>query len=80
MADPIKTAKNIFNRFLTKHDPHSMPGYVSDGNTLKRKVPDAKEPERAGWERPIDCRRQCASKLLGRTLGFAGENSDSAKR
>ena len=80
MADPIKTAKDIFNRFLSKHDPHFMPGYVSDGKTLKRKLPGAKESKRAGRQRPIVCRRQCASELVGRTLGLAGENSDSAKR
>lgn len=40
MADPIKTAKKIFERFLSKADPVSMPGYD----------PDEKDPEaqRAG--------------------------------
>jgi hypothetical protein len=27
MADPIKTAKSIFDQFLSKADPGSMPGY-----------------------------------------------------
>jgi hypothetical protein len=27
MADPIKTAKKIFDQFLSKADPASMPGY-----------------------------------------------------
>lgn len=27
MADPIKAAKNIFDQFLSKHDPVAMPDY-----------------------------------------------------
>jgi hypothetical protein len=27
MADPIKAAKHIFDEFLSKADPASMPGY-----------------------------------------------------
>ena len=35
MADPIKTAKGMFDNFLSKVDPVAMPGYS----------PDAKDPQ-----------------------------------
>jgi hypothetical protein len=35
MADPIKTAKSMFDNFLSKADPLAMPGYS----------PDAKDPQ-----------------------------------
>jgi hypothetical protein len=46
MADPIKTAKHIFDQFLSKADPASMPDY--DPNA---KDPQAQAAGRKGGKR-----------------------------
>jgi hypothetical protein len=59
MADPIKTAKHIFDQFLSKADPASMPDY--NPNT---KDPQAQAAGRKGGKAggPERARRLTANK------------------
>jgi hypothetical protein len=51
MADPIKTAKNMFDNFLSKADPLAMPGYSPDAKDLQAQAAGLKGARRGGLAR-----------------------------
>jgi hypothetical protein len=51
MADPIKTAKRIFDKFLSKADPIAMPDYQQDTVDLQAQAASAKGSRQGGFAR-----------------------------
>jgi len=64
MADPIKTAKHIFDQFLSKADPESMPNYDPQAKDAKAQKAGRKGGKRGGSARasklPSKKRREIA--------------------
>jgi len=69
MADPIKTAKRMFDDFLSKADPEAMPDYHPDAVDLQAQAAGAKGAKQGGLARAANLtpkkRRQIA-KLAAR--------------
>lgn len=51
MADPIKTAKRMFDEFLSKADPGSMPDYDPNANDTQAQAAGRKGAGNGGMAR-----------------------------
>ena len=51
MADPIKTAKGMFDNFLSKHDPLSMPGFDPEAKDVQAQAAGLKGASKGGIAR-----------------------------
>lgn len=51
MADPIKAAKNIFDQFLSKHDPAAVPDYDPNAKDPQAQAAGSKGGKKGGLAR-----------------------------
>jgi hypothetical protein len=58
MADPIKTAKSMFDNFLSKADPLSMPGYSPEAKNPQAQAAGLKGAKRGGIARAASLSRK----------------------
>ena len=57
MADPIKTAKHIFDNFLSKADPASMPNYDPNAKDAQAQAAGRKGGAKGGKARALKLSR-----------------------
>ena len=50
MADPIKTARHMFDEFLSKVDPLAVPGFDPDAKDPQAQAAGLKGVEGAEWQ------------------------------
>jgi hypothetical protein len=75
MTDPIKTAKKIFDQFLSKADPASMPGYDSDAKDAKAQAAGRKGGKKGGPARAASLSRKKRRQIARRAANSRWNNS-----
>jgi hypothetical protein len=63
MADPIKTAKGMFDQFLSKHDPLAMPNFDPTAKDPQAKAASAKGARKGGLARAASLSRAGRRKI-----------------
>lgn len=57
MADPIKTARHMFDEFLSKVDPLAVPGFDPDAKDPQAQAAGLKGARRGGMARAVSLTR-----------------------
>jgi hypothetical protein len=78
MADPIKTAKNIFDNFLSKADPASMPDYDPNAKDARAQAAGRKGGKSGGVARAKSLSSK-KRKLIAKKAALARWNSGLTK-
>jgi hypothetical protein len=75
MADPIKTAKHIFDEFLSKADPASMPNYDPQAKDAQAQAAGKKGGRKGGLSRAARLSPLQRSKIAANAAEARWENS-----
>jgi hypothetical protein len=75
MADPIKTAKHIFDEFLSKADPASMPNYDSNAKDAQAQAAGRKGGRKGGPARAVRLSPLQRSKIAANAAKSRWENT-----